>query len=62
MSKDNIKNRKATFDQILKEAQATGQTVSENQIKQYVENVLKQVVDQEVAQFDSEIEQLLGSE
>lgn len=61
MSKDNIKNRKAVFEQLLKEAQATGQTVSEDQVKQYVENVLKQVVDQEVAQFDSEIEQLLGS-
>jgi flagellar biosynthesis/type III secretory pathway protein FliH len=62
MSKANIKNRKVTFEQILKEAQATGQTVSEDQIKQYVESALKQVVDQEVAQFNSELEQLLGSE
>ena len=61
MSNDNIKNRKAVFEQLLKEAQATGQTVSEDQVKQYVENVLKQVVDQEVAQFDNELEQLLGS-
>jgi hypothetical protein len=62
MPKDNIKNRKATLEQILKEAQATGQTVSEDQIRQHVENVLKQIVDQEVAQFDNEIEQLLRSE
>jgi flagellar biosynthesis/type III secretory pathway protein FliH len=59
---NNIKNRKATLEQILKEAQAAGQTVSQDQIKQYVETALKQVVDQEVAQFDSELEQLLGSE
>lgn len=45
MPKDNIKNRKASLEQILKDAQAAGQTVSETQIKQYVEQTLKQVVD-----------------
>lgn len=62
MSKENIDNRKEVFAKLLKEAQETGQQVSPDQIKQYVEGVLKQIVDQEVAQFNNEIEQLLGTE